>query len=151
MAASVRAPAKHALHNYALVSTAAPVNLFAFDHAGLQDYLAGLGEKPYRAKQLMQWLYARGVREIDDMSDVSKKLRARRLRLNAVRHYRACQKITYRRTARANGCLNCMTVIALKQSIFPKKNAVPCAFLRRWVAPSIALSVRPLGKVLTVI
>lgn len=39
------------------------------------EYLAGLGEKPYRAKQVMQWLYARGVRDFDEMTDISKSLR----------------------------------------------------------------------------
>lgn len=63
MSASATASAKEA------------VNLFSFDRTGLGEYLAGLGEKPYRAKQVMQWLYARGVRDFDEMSDISKSLR----------------------------------------------------------------------------
>ena len=52
------------------------VNLFSFDRKGLGEFLTSLGEKPYRAKQIMQWLYARGVRDFDEMSDISKSLRA---------------------------------------------------------------------------
>jgi len=53
-----------------------PVNLFSLDRKAMGEYLATLGEKPYRAKQIMQWLYARGVRDFDEMSDISKSLRS---------------------------------------------------------------------------
>jgi len=59
------------------MSTQAPTNLFSLDHLAMVEYLSSLGEKPYRAKQIMQWLYARGERNIENMSDVSKKLRTR--------------------------------------------------------------------------
>ncbi len=52
-------------------------NLFDFDFEALQAYLETMGEKPYRAKQLMQWMYQRNVIAFDDMSDISKTLRAR--------------------------------------------------------------------------
>ena len=34
------------------------------------------GEKPYRARQLMQWIYQRGVTSFAEMTDLSKSLRA---------------------------------------------------------------------------
>jgi 23S rRNA (adenine2503-C2)-methyltransferase len=36
------------------------VNLFGLPRAGLEALCAALGSKPYRARQLMNWLYKRG-------------------------------------------------------------------------------------------
>ena len=33
------------------------VNLLNFDHQGLREYFASIGEKPFRADQLMKWMY----------------------------------------------------------------------------------------------
>ena len=41
----------------------------------LEQYFAGLGEKPFRARQVMQWIYQRKVFDFDEMTDLSKKLR----------------------------------------------------------------------------
>ena len=42
----------------------------------LKMELEALGEKPYRAKQVFSWLHARGAADFDDMTDISKSLRA---------------------------------------------------------------------------
>jgi len=55
----------------------AKVNLLGLDREGLQRFIAGLGEKPFRATQLMQWIYQRGVADFALMSDLSKGLRAK--------------------------------------------------------------------------
>jgi len=39
-------------------------------------YVAGLNEKPFRAKQLMQWIHQRGISDINEMSDLAKSFRA---------------------------------------------------------------------------
>ncbi len=52
-----------------------PVNLFDLDQAGLRAFFVALGEKPFRAQQVMQWVYQRGVRHFADMSDISKGTR----------------------------------------------------------------------------
>ena len=54
-----------------------PTNLLDFDRTALQALLREWGEKPYRAQQLMQWIYQRGVIDFDAMTDISKALRAR--------------------------------------------------------------------------
>lgn len=41
----------------------------------LQEALLSLGEKPFRAKQVWQWLYYRGVHSFDEMTNLSKDLR----------------------------------------------------------------------------
>jgi len=47
------------------------------DAQGVQDLLVGLGEKPYRARQVLNWLYKRGAGSIEEMTDLSKGLRQR--------------------------------------------------------------------------
>lgn len=38
--------------------------------------LAKLGEKPFRAKQIWNWIYTRGAKSFDEMSNISKEMRA---------------------------------------------------------------------------
>ncbi|MFB3064335.1 MAG: 23S rRNA (adenine(2503)-C(2))-methyltransferase RlmN [Gammaproteobacteria bacterium] len=52
-------------------------NLLGLSRAQLEDFFAGLGEKPYRARQLMKWIYRQGEADFDQMSDISKALRQR--------------------------------------------------------------------------
>lgn len=54
-----------------------PVNLLDFDLASLGDWLATKGEKPFRARQVMRWVHRAGVTEVEQMTDLSKALRAR--------------------------------------------------------------------------
>lgn len=51
------------------------VNLLNFDHKALQDYFASLGEKPFRATQMLKWIYQFGESDFDQMSNLSKSLR----------------------------------------------------------------------------
>ena len=61
-----------------MTSTAAqPVNLFGLDRAALEAFVQSHGEPTFRARQLMQWLYQKRVTSFEDMTDVSKKFRAR--------------------------------------------------------------------------
>jgi 23S rRNA (adenine2503-C2)-methyltransferase len=53
------------------------INLFGLDRQQLRTRFAELGEKPYRADQVMQWIYRRGKDSFDDMTNLSKDLRAR--------------------------------------------------------------------------
>jgi 23S rRNA (adenine2503-C2)-methyltransferase len=55
----------------------AKVNLLGFDRRGLELFFTALGEKPFRARQLMRWIYHRGVADFDAMTDLGKTLRAR--------------------------------------------------------------------------
>ncbi len=55
--------------------TTAKANLFDYDRQGLRDLFAQLGEKPYRADQVMKWVYHRHVTDFAQMSDVGKALR----------------------------------------------------------------------------
>jgi len=59
------------------LATPATTNLVGLTQRELASLFASLGEKPYRARQLMQWLYQRDVTDFDAMTDLSKALRAR--------------------------------------------------------------------------
>jgi len=55
------------------------VNLLGLDKAGLEAFVGGLGSKPFRARQLMNWLYKRGESDISAMTDLAKDFRAQLL------------------------------------------------------------------------
>jgi 23S rRNA (adenine2503-C2)-methyltransferase len=50
-------------------------NLLGFDQASLAAFLETLGEKPYRAQQILQWIHQRGVICISEMTNLSLALR----------------------------------------------------------------------------
>jgi 23S rRNA (adenine2503-C2)-methyltransferase len=51
------------------------INLLNFNQKQLADYFMSIGEKPFRAKQLMRWVYHYGVTDLDQMTDIAKVLR----------------------------------------------------------------------------
>jgi 23S rRNA (adenine2503-C2)-methyltransferase len=53
----------------------ARANLLDLDRDGLRDFFAGLGEKPYRADQVMKWIYHRLESDFGAMTDLGKSLR----------------------------------------------------------------------------
>ncbi|NCF24547.1 MAG: 23S rRNA (adenine(2503)-C(2))-methyltransferase RlmN [Gammaproteobacteria bacterium] len=53
------------------------LNLLGMAQRELEAFFADLGEKPYRTRQLLQWMYQRGVNDFDAMTDLSKSLRAK--------------------------------------------------------------------------
>ncbi|AEP29158.1 ribosomal RNA large subunit methyltransferase N [Glaciecola nitratireducens FR1064] len=53
------------------------VNLLNFDRQGLRDYFASINEKPFRADQLMKWIYQAGESDFDAMTNMNKDLRAK--------------------------------------------------------------------------
>jgi 23S rRNA (adenine2503-C2)-methyltransferase len=55
------------------------VNLLGLPRAELEAFVGGLGSKPFRARQLMNWLYKRGEGDIGAMTDLAKDFRAQLL------------------------------------------------------------------------
>ena len=51
------------------------MNLFDLDQAAMRDYFTGMEEKPFRATQVMKWVYHQGVTDFEAMTDLSKSLR----------------------------------------------------------------------------
>jgi len=52
-------------------------NLLGLPLPALTAFVAQLGSQPFRARQLMNWIYKRGTASFADMSDLAKEFRAR--------------------------------------------------------------------------
>jgi len=55
----------------------ARLNLVGRPQSALVEFFAGLGEKPFRARQVMKWIHQRHADSFDEMTDLSTKLRAK--------------------------------------------------------------------------
>ncbi len=55
--------------------TVTPVNLLGMPRADLERLFVDMGEKTFRARQMMRWVYGRSVLRLDDMTDLSRGLR----------------------------------------------------------------------------
>lgn len=53
------------------------INLFGLDREQLRAQFAAAGEKPFRADQIMHWIYRRGEAGFDGMSNISKEMRGK--------------------------------------------------------------------------
>ena len=73
------------------MTAATRTNLLGLPHAALVEYFNALGEKPFRAVQIMRWVYQRGVTDFAEMTDLSVALRER---LSEIAEVRAPEVIT---------------------------------------------------------
>ena len=53
------------------------INLLDLDLNGLQAFFTSIGEKPFRATQIMKWIHQQGIVDFDAMTNLSKALRLR--------------------------------------------------------------------------
>jgi 23S rRNA (adenine2503-C2)-methyltransferase len=51
------------------------VNLLNFDRTGMEAFFVEIGEKPFRATQMLKWIYQEGVSDFAQMTNLSKSLR----------------------------------------------------------------------------
>ena len=51
------------------------INLLNLDHQSMREYFASIGEKPFRADQMMKWIYHFGYSDFEQMTNLNKKLR----------------------------------------------------------------------------
>ena len=58
-------------------ATTTPTNLLGLTRSGMEAFVRGLGEKPFRARQLMKWIHRRATGEFDAMTDLGRDFRAR--------------------------------------------------------------------------
>ncbi len=61
------------------------VNLLGLTPQQLKDWFVELGEKPFRATQLIKWVHQRRVDNFDDMTDLAKSLRDKLKELACIR------------------------------------------------------------------
>jgi len=52
------------------------VNLMGFDRAAMEAYFLSIGEKAFRASQVMKWIHQTGASDFTEMTNLSKSLRA---------------------------------------------------------------------------
>lgn len=57
------------------MTTHEKVNLLNFDKAALQAFFTEMGEKPFRASQVIKWIYQFGVADFAEMTNLGKGLR----------------------------------------------------------------------------
>jgi 23S rRNA (adenine2503-C2)-methyltransferase len=53
------------------------INLLDFDSEGMEKLFASLGEKPFRARQVLKWIHRRGAADFTAMTDIAKDLRSK--------------------------------------------------------------------------
>lgn len=58
-----------------MATTTQKVNLLDLDREGLREFFAALGEKPFRADQVMKWVYHYCVDDFEQMTNLNKPLR----------------------------------------------------------------------------
>ncbi|MBV9724551.1 MAG: 23S rRNA (adenine(2503)-C(2))-methyltransferase RlmN [Gammaproteobacteria bacterium] len=78
------------------MSTAERTNLLGLPREALVDFVAQLGSQPFRARQLMNWIYKRGTGSFEAMSDLAKDFRAH---LALVAEVRTPQIVSMQRSA----------------------------------------------------
>ena len=47
------------------------INLFDLDEVRLRAFFESIGEKRFRAQQVLQWIHQRGVDDFDQMTNMS--------------------------------------------------------------------------------
>ena len=60
-----------------MTSTATRINLFDLDEARMRAFFESIGEKPFRAQQVLKWIYHQGVTDFGEMTNLGKALRCR--------------------------------------------------------------------------
>lgn len=68
------------------------INLLDLSIEELQNLLAGLGGEKFRGKQIFQWLH-KGVRDFDEMTNISKPLREKLARVSNIGKHHIVQKL----------------------------------------------------------
>ena len=54
----------------------AKTNLLNLNREGLRNFFKEMGEKPFRADQVMKWIYQQGISDFEEMSNLNKNLRS---------------------------------------------------------------------------
>lgn len=61
--------------SFSPASTPEKVNLLGLDRQGMEDFFRSIGEKPFRATQVLQWIHQRRIVDFEQMTNLSKSLR----------------------------------------------------------------------------
>jgi len=58
-----------------MTASATSINLLDLDQSGLREFFASLGEQPFRAQQVLKWIYHQGVTDFAAMTNLGLELR----------------------------------------------------------------------------
>jgi 23S rRNA (adenine2503-C2)-methyltransferase len=58
-------------------ATASPINLFDLDQVALRSFFESIGEQPFRAQQVLKWIYHQGETDFAAMTNLGLELRQR--------------------------------------------------------------------------
>ncbi|MDO9621330.1 MAG: 23S rRNA (adenine(2503)-C(2))-methyltransferase RlmN, partial [Moraxellaceae bacterium] len=80
--------------NTSAIPSAVPqkTNLLGFNRAQMEAFFASIGEKPFRAGQVMKWIHQQGVDDFNAMTNLAKSLREKLLAVAEVR----APEVTYK-------------------------------------------------------
>lgn len=66
-------------------------NLLGLSRAKMEQFLVGIGEKPFRAQQILKWIHHAGIDDFESMTNIGKPLKAK---LQAVAEIRAPEVVS---------------------------------------------------------
>lgn len=69
----------------AIPASGGKTNLLGLSPAALANFFTSLGEKPFRATQLLKWMHQQGIDDFDQMSNIAKPLRDKLKDVAAIR------------------------------------------------------------------
>ncbi len=72
-------------------SNSSLTNLLGLDRAGLEEFFASIGEKKFRATQVMKWIHQLGVVDFQEMNNLSKGLRNQLVEASCVQNIQVAQ------------------------------------------------------------
>lgn len=101
-------------------SSVVKLNLLDLDRAAMAAWFEWLGERSFRASQVMKWIHQRGVTDFYEMTDLNKPLRtllaeSAEIRLPEVISEQASQDGTYKWLLRLDGG-NCIETVFIPES-----------------------------------
>ena len=118
-------------------------NLLNYDLAGLTAHFAQMGEKPFRARQVMRWMHQGAAGDFDEMTDLAKSLRAK-LNESAQVGVPALMAAQESRDGTRKWLLDVGTGNGVETVFIPETDRY--AFPRRWAVRWNALSAPPVAK-----
>lgn len=96
------------------------INLLDFNYQQMREFFTELGEKPYRAQQLMQWIHQAGFHDFEQMTNLGKALRLKLSDLAEIRlpEIVSCQKSNdgTRKWLLKLSCGNCIETVYIPEA-----------------------------------
>lgn len=126
------------------------VNLLGLSYEDLLSFFAVFGEKRFRAEQVMKWIHHLGAESLEDMTNISKKLKEKLADIVEIR----APEILFQKDSLDGTRKWLMQVTggsSVETVLFQMAIAVRFAFHRRWVARWIVVFAQPVNRVFNVI